>query len=73
MQIQRLHARTGVEVVLIAVRSAKEHYNRPHVVTTSDRVSDFFEITMKENVFDVTVRLEAYMLSGVQGMFISSS
>ncbi|KAF8066019.1 hypothetical protein FPV67DRAFT_1418617 [Lyophyllum atratum] len=65
-EIRRLHARTGVEVALIAVRSLKEHYNRPHVVTTSDRVADFFELTRKENVYDLGLRMEAYMLSGVQ-------
>ncbi|RDB30730.1 hypothetical protein Hypma_005885 [Hypsizygus marmoreus] len=67
-EIEHLHARTGVEILMIAVRSKKEHFNRPHVVTTSDRISDFIELTAKENVFDLAVRLEAYMLSGVEGV-----
>ncbi|RDB25797.1 hypothetical protein Hypma_006603 [Hypsizygus marmoreus] len=67
-EIQRLHARTRIEVALIAVRSSSEHYNRPHVLTTSDRVSDFFQLTIKENILDVAVRMEAYMLSGIHGV-----
>ncbi|KAG6809416.1 hypothetical protein H0H92_000327 [Tricholoma furcatifolium] len=67
-ELQQLHERTGVEIVMIAVRAKKEDYNQPHVLTTSDRVRNFFELTMKENPLDISVRMEAYMLSGVQAV-----
>ncbi|KAG6824221.1 hypothetical protein H0H92_007626 [Tricholoma furcatifolium] len=67
-ELQRLHQQTGIEIVLIAVRGKKEDYNQPHVLTTSDRVRNFFELTMKENPLDISVRMEAYMLSGVQAV-----
>ncbi|KAG6894846.1 hypothetical protein C0992_004329 [Termitomyces sp. T32_za158] len=67
-EIQRLHARTGIEVLMLAVRSNKEHYNPPHILATSERVETFVELTMKENIFDISTRMEAYMLSGVQAV-----
>ncbi|KAG6892214.1 hypothetical protein C0992_001438, partial [Termitomyces sp. T32_za158] len=65
-EAQRLHTRTGIEVLLIAVRSNKEHFNRPHIFTTSERVETFVEMTLQENIYDISMRMEAFMLSGVQ-------
>ncbi|KAG6875478.1 hypothetical protein C0993_009034, partial [Termitomyces sp. T159_Od127] len=65
-EVRRLHARTGIEVLMVAVRSNKEHYSPPHILTTSERVETFVELTMKENIFDIGMRMEAYMLLGVQ-------
>lgn len=47
---------------------ATEQFNRPYVVTISDHVSDFFKVSMQENVLDMAVCLEAYLLSGVSTM-----
>ena len=67
-KIWHLHAHTGIEVTLVAVRSSKEQYNWPYVLTTSDCTSDFFELTIKKNIFDLAIHMEAYLLSRVQSM-----
>ncbi|KAG6819388.1 hypothetical protein H0H93_012294 [Arthromyces matolae] len=67
-EIQKLHERTKLEVLLIAVRSSREHYTRPFVLTTSDRVNDFMQLTLRETPDDFAMRFEGYCLSGVQGI-----
>jgi hypothetical protein len=68
-QIQTLHARTSIEVILFAVRSHSGQYNRPHVTITSDRIEDFFQLSLKHTVHEVAMKLEAYCISGVQGTY----
>ncbi|KAG6871728.1 hypothetical protein C0992_010408 [Termitomyces sp. T32_za158] len=67
-EARRLHAQTGIEVLLIAVWSNKEHFNRPHIFTTSERVEMFVEMTLQENIYDISMRIEAFMLLGVQAV-----
>lgn len=67
LKLQALHARTGTVALLIAVRSSTDHYNVPHMSYTSKRVPEFFELSLKMQVADVGMRLEAYCLSGVKG------
>ncbi|KAG6839858.1 hypothetical protein C0991_011012 [Blastosporella zonata] len=66
-EVKRLNARTNMEVICFAVRTSKEQFNRPCIIATSDRMLDFFELSLKKNVYDLNIQLEAYMLSGVQG------
>lgn len=40
---------------------------KPFVITTSDTVSDFFNLSWHQSVYDVASRLEGYCLSGVKG------
>jgi hypothetical protein len=54
---------------MLAVRSDADHYVRPLVFYTSQRVSDFFDLSLKQSMADIAVRLEAYCISGVQGIF----
>ncbi|THU96507.1 hypothetical protein K435DRAFT_797260 [Dendrothele bispora CBS 962.96] len=68
LELQRLNARTGTEAVLIATRSDIAHYLKPDVFQTSDRINEFFVMSVKQPVGDLAVRMEAYMLSGVQGL-----
>ncbi|KAH0587274.1 hypothetical protein H2248_006078 [Termitomyces sp. 'cryptogamus'] len=65
-ELCQLHACTGFEVLMIAMKSNKEHYDQPHLLTMSDCVKTFIELTMKESLSDVSVWMEAYMLSGIQ-------
>ncbi|KAF7973085.1 hypothetical protein HWV62_16286 [Athelia sp. TMB] len=67
-EIHALHARTNVEVALIAARTQASQFLRPFVVTTSDLVVDFFQMSFGESASDVAVRLEAYCLSGIKGV-----
>ena len=65
-----LHARTSTEVVLIAARSNQDHYNPPHAIISSSRVSEFFDLGIRQTVPDFALRFEAFCLSGVQGMCV---
>ncbi|KAH9847416.1 hypothetical protein C2E23DRAFT_711398, partial [Lenzites betulinus] len=67
-EIRRLHARTGIEIGLFAARSRKDHHTPPTVFGTSERVYDFFQITLQTGMDDVASSLEAYCLSGVPGL-----
>ncbi|GBE85875.1 hypothetical protein SCP_0803970 [Sparassis crispa] len=67
-QLEALHARTGTEILMIAVRSSNDHYNRPHVFFTSDRLSDFFTVVLRTQLADVAMQMESYCLSGIQGL-----
>ncbi|KAF8170783.1 hypothetical protein BJ912DRAFT_1066409 [Pholiota molesta] len=66
--MRALHARTSTEVLLVAVRKSNDHYNAPAVLVTSQRVLDFFDISVKENLPDFALKFEAFSLSGVQGV-----
>ncbi|THV02223.1 hypothetical protein K435DRAFT_620800, partial [Dendrothele bispora CBS 962.96] len=66
LELQRLNARTGTEVILIAVRSNVSHFHRPEVVTTSDRPMDFINMAFKQPISDVAARMEGFMISGVE-------
>lgn len=71
-QLQELHARTSTEVLLFAVRSNKDHFNKPYVWSTSDHIDDFFETTLDCSVDTFASRLETACIQGVQGLFILS-
>ncbi|KAH0833452.1 hypothetical protein J3R83DRAFT_12571 [Lanmaoa asiatica] len=65
-QLSALNTRTGTQSILIAVRSDLDHYTRPFVYVSEDRVADFFQLSLKTPPTDIAARLEAYCLSGVQ-------
>ncbi|KAG6874658.1 hypothetical protein C0992_007081 [Termitomyces sp. T32_za158] len=66
--LKALHARTGTEVILLAVRSSVDAYLRPFATCTSVRATDFFYNTLKLSIHDVCARFEAYSLAGVEGV-----
>lgn len=68
--MQELHARTGTEVLMFAVRSSKEHFNKPYVWSTSDHVDDFFETTLDCSVDAFASKLETACIKGVPGSII---
>ena len=65
-----LHARTGTEMLLIAVRSSSDRFNQPYYFNTSDKVSDFFTLTFKFSLPDIVSKLECFCLSGVEGILV---
>ena len=67
MKLTTLHARTGTETVLIAIRPDSDQYLRPYVFSSSDRVSEFFPLSLQHPLSDIATRLEAYCLSGIEG------
>jgi hypothetical protein len=58
--------------VMIAVRPDADQYLQPHVFTSSERVSEFFPLSLHNSVLDVATRMEAFCLSGIEGMSIST-
>ena len=66
-----LHACTGTEMLLIAVRSSSDCFNQPYFFNTSEKVSDFFTLTFKFSLWDIVSKLECFCLSGVEGILVS--
>lgn len=66
-QLRRLHARTGLEVALIAVKSERTQYTPPMTFGTSKRVHDFFQLSLDSTLDDISASFEAYCMSGVKG------
>ena len=68
LQCFNLSARTGTEILFMAVRSDLKHYNRPFFFVTFKPVEDFFDNVLKTSLPETAIRLEAFMISGVNGM-----
>ncbi|EMD37934.1 hypothetical protein CERSUDRAFT_94917 [Gelatoporia subvermispora B] len=66
--LEALHERTGVEAVLMVVRTSPDHYNRPFAFVTSQRAESFFSYTLNTQAIDVALHLESFCLSGVTGL-----
>jgi hypothetical protein len=66
-QIHHLHARMGTEIALFAVRPKSADYLRPFMVTTSDRLADFFNMALGHLITEVSVHMEAYCISSAKG------
>ncbi|KAJ3476294.1 hypothetical protein NLI96_g11259 [Meripilus lineatus] len=56
------------EALLIAVRSGQDDFLQPRTFVTSDRVSSFFESVFHRTAIDFRVKLEAYLISSIQGV-----
>ncbi|KAK7689641.1 hypothetical protein QCA50_007434 [Cerrena zonata] len=67
-QIKNLYLRTGLEVLMFAVRSSDEHYNRPFVLSTSDKGTSFFQTCFNQLPSVWVTRFEAYCLLGIDGL-----
>ncbi|KAK7464096.1 hypothetical protein VKT23_006257 [Stygiomarasmius scandens] len=68
LALQRLNARTGVEAVILCVRSNTDHFNPPEAWVTSDHISTFFNSAFKTTPIDIANRLEGYCISGIEGV-----
>ncbi|KAH7904201.1 hypothetical protein BJ138DRAFT_1239951 [Hygrophoropsis aurantiaca] len=67
-ELTSLTARTGNVHVFIGVRNDQDHYSRPYVYVSDDRIADFFQLAVNQTVNDIATRLEAYLISGVTGV-----
>ncbi|KAI0691918.1 hypothetical protein C8T65DRAFT_537243, partial [Cerioporus squamosus] len=66
-QLDELKGRTDNDFILLAVRSHIHDYNPPYVYYTNERVQDFFELVTKMPITDLAAKLEAHVISGVEG------
>ncbi|KAF7791528.1 hypothetical protein EIP86_002544 [Pleurotus ostreatoroseus] len=64
-QFSEMCTRTNAEGLVLTVRTEWEHYNRPFVLSSSERVEQFFQMTCGRSVTDFARQLEQYCLSGV--------
>ena len=65
-------ARTGVECMVIAVRSSHDDFLKPQIHVTDDRIHDFFQTLFSQSISDFVIKLEAFFISGIAGMSIGS-
>lgn len=54
------------------VRSSSDHYNEPFLFFSSPKVADFINLAYNQTGADMALKLEAYCISGVSGMFLTS-
>ncbi|KAE9404796.1 hypothetical protein BT96DRAFT_935467 [Gymnopus androsaceus JB14] len=66
--LQRLTMRTGDEHLLITTRGSNKVYHKPFVFASSNRVVEFFSNAYKEIPADMGYRMDAFMVSGVEGL-----
>jgi hypothetical protein len=67
-QLKRLTMRTGDEYLLIATRGNNKVFHKPYFFASSDRVTEFFSNAYKEDLVDTATRMDAFMVSGVEGL-----
>ncbi|KAI0349370.1 hypothetical protein OH77DRAFT_1415159 [Trametes cingulata] len=74
-ELLRLHARTGLEIAVVAARSVRTSSSSTarNIFATSERVCDFFQVALSNPLEDVACSLEAYCLSGVDGLVTRSA
>ncbi|KAF9521576.1 hypothetical protein CPB83DRAFT_750655, partial [Crepidotus variabilis] len=67
-EIRSLHARTGTEVLLVAVRGDIDDYLHPLTIFSSERCPNFFRVACNMELTRFALRLESYLLSGIDGV-----
>lgn len=58
--------------MLVACRSNVEDFIKPYAYYSSDLVQKFFDSSMKRSINDFALQLEAYVMSGVKGLFVKN-
>ena len=69
-KIQELSAHMGVEVLLFATRASHDHYTQPRVLATNPRLETFFKTMFNRTTTDFCYKLEAFVISGIDGTSI---
>lgn len=71
-QVENLYHRTGTEFLIFAARTSHEDYMCPYMLSTSRRIEDFFQATMRQGPTEFALKLEAFCLTGLDGRTPSS-
>ncbi|KAI9063700.1 hypothetical protein FKP32DRAFT_1571619 [Trametes sanguinea] len=68
-ELDNLNGRTGTDILLVAVRSKPDQFNRPYVFYTSDRITQFISsaTAQKETINQFAMRIEAACIGGLEG------
>ncbi|KAI1793198.1 hypothetical protein LXA43DRAFT_1060201 [Ganoderma leucocontextum] len=67
-ELRALNVRTGRNALLIMTSPSATDYGQPYVFHTSPRIVDFMMLTMRSTLPEFTIKMEGYILSGVQGV-----
>ncbi|KAH9912146.1 uncharacterized protein BXZ73DRAFT_43934, partial [Epithele typhae] len=67
-ELDGLHERTGVEVLLVAVRGDRANYLKPWVYRSSERIEEFIELLTGKALGTLAARIEAWCLTGLNGL-----
>lgn len=62
-----LSSRTGVESLLISIRSSAENYTQPLSFCSSKAIVKYFTMVWRTTPLEIACKMEAYLLSGVGG------
>ena len=68
LQLDNLHKRTDMAILLIATRTSLEAFGDPVFHHSDPRVLNFIEATTGSTIEDLALRLEAYTIAGVEGI-----
>ncbi len=66
-QLKEVKGRTDNDFLLVAIRSKMDDYNPPYIFHTNDRIQHYVETVTKTTLPDFAVKLEAHVISGVDG------
>ncbi|KAF9490628.1 hypothetical protein BDN71DRAFT_1353533, partial [Pleurotus eryngii] len=69
--LEALSSRTGVESLLILVRSNSESYSQLLAFASSPAIIKYFTMMWKIAPLDIAYKIEAYLLSGINGAVLS--
>ncbi|KAE9406009.1 hypothetical protein BT96DRAFT_987981 [Gymnopus androsaceus JB14] len=67
-ELQRLNARTGDESVLFVTRGSLTRFHPAESYCSSDRAEGFLSTVLKTSGEDIALRMDAYMVLGVEGV-----
>ncbi|KAH9911786.1 uncharacterized protein BXZ73DRAFT_56765, partial [Epithele typhae] len=67
-ELNDLHERTGVEVLLFACRGDQANHLKPWVYRTSERLEEFVELFSGATLGKLAARIEAWCLTGIKGL-----
>ncbi|KAF9778552.1 hypothetical protein BJ322DRAFT_1024883 [Thelephora terrestris] len=70
--LAQLHARTGLEYLLVACRSTTEDFIKPYAYFSSDTIQGFFNSSLKRSVEEFSLQIEAYVMFGLKGVIENS-
>ncbi|RDX40950.1 hypothetical protein OH76DRAFT_1301104, partial [Lentinus brumalis] len=67
--LKEVKGRTDNDFLLVAIRSKMDDYNPPYIFHTNDRIQHYVETVTKTTLPDFAAKLEAHVISGVDGVF----
>ncbi|KAI0343132.1 hypothetical protein BDW22DRAFT_1304847, partial [Trametopsis cervina] len=66
-QLENLHHRTGVEILIVGARSQSSSFMLPFAWSTSDRLDEHFQMQFKVSTAQYAAQMECFLLSGMEG------